>query len=123
MRSSGVTRPLPSASDGTSGWLFTPTFRASCSTGPEPICCCTNTAAALLDSSSAARSVSDSGMFARWSRGIHTPSGAATATSRRPPTTDTGDSPLSNAAAYTKGLKAEPGCRRLRVALLNGVAA
>ena len=34
---------------------------------------------------------------------------------------ETGDRPRSSAAAYTNGLKADPGCRRLRTARLNGV--
>ena len=39
--------------------------------------------------------------------------------SARPASTDTGENPCSSAAANRSGLKADPGCRRLRVARLN----
>src|SRR5437867_2474175 len=46
VRSSGVTSPVPSASDGTSGSPFSPAFLARRSTGPDPSCCCRLAAAA-----------------------------------------------------------------------------
>src|SRR5258705_4441 len=57
----GVTSPVPSASDGTSGSPSSPASLARRRMGLEPTCCCKPAAAALFDSSSAARSVSASG--------------------------------------------------------------
>ena len=58
---SGVTSPVPSASDGTSGRFAKPALPASFSTCRDPDRCCSSVAARLFDSISAARSVSSSG--------------------------------------------------------------
>jgi hypothetical protein len=72
----------------------------------------------LFDSRSAARSVIASGCSPWALRGFHSGlSGAVTLF--RFVSTDTGEKPWDSAAAYTNGLKADPGCRRLRVARLN----
>ena len=105
---SGVTRPVPSASDGTSGRSSSPARAASASTRRDPTCCCSSVAARLFDSSSAARSVSASGASSRTLRGVHS-SGPCGGMRSSPRSVDTGDKPRSSAAAKTNGLKADPG--------------
>ena len=68
---------------------------------------------------SASRSVSASGASSPELRGAHSSSFAITVTPRRSRSTVTGVRPRDRAAAYTNGLKAEPGWRRLRTARLN----
>ena len=116
--SSGVTTPVPSESEGTSGRSRRPTSEASRSTGREPTRCCSAVAARLLDSISAARSVSASGVSPRALRGAHS-SGPCGAMLASPSSTVTGVKPCSSAAAKSSGLNAEPGWRRLRQARLN----
>ena len=88
--SSGVTRPVPSDSDGTSGSPSSPTSDASRNTGREPSFCCSMVAARLLDSSSAARSVSASGVSPLALRGDHS-SGPCGTMFASPSSTDTGE--------------------------------
>ncbi len=86
-----------------------------------PTCCCSSVAARLFDSISAARSVSASGgVVADVARRPLV--GALRRQPIEPAQLDTGDKPRSRAAAKTNGLKAEPGCRRLRLARLNADA-
>ena len=108
VNASGVTSPVPSASDGTSGRSSRPACDASRSTRRVPTCCCSSVAARLFDSSSAARSVSSSGASSLTLRGVHS-SGPCGWMRLRPCRTDTGDRPRSSAAANTNGLNAEPG--------------
>ena len=118
VRSSGVTSPVPSDSDGTSGRSSSPASEASLRTGRDPRRCCNAVAARLFDSMSAARSVSASGVSPRALRGAHS-SGPCGRMFASPSRTVTGENPWSSAAAYSSGLNADPGCRRLRVARLN----
>ncbi len=90
VRSSGVTSPVPSDSDGTSGMSRRPTSDASRSTGREPTRCCSAVAARLFDSISAARSVSASGVSPSALRGAHS-SGPCGAMFVSPSSTDTGE--------------------------------
>ena len=115
---SGVTSPVPSASDGTSG-----RFVQTCPIGDTkmrrvPTRCWRSVAARLLDSISAARNVSASGASSLTLRGVHS-SGPCGSIRLSPVSVDTGDRPRSSAAANTNGLNADPGCRRLRLARLK----
>ena len=99
---------MPSDSDGTSGMSRSPTCEASRSTGREPTRCCSALAARLFDSSSAARSVSASGVSPSALRGAHS-SGPCGAMVISPSMSDTGEYPFSSAAAKRSGLNADPG--------------
>ena len=118
VRSSGVTSPVPSDSEGTSGKSRSPALDASCRTGRDPNRCCSAVAARLFDSMRAARSVSASGVSPVALRGAHS-SGPCGRMFTSPSRTDTGEKPCSSAAAKSSGLNADPGCRRLRAARLN----
>ena len=119
VRSSGVTSPVPSASDGTSGRPFSPASDASRSTARDPTRCCRSTAAALFDSSSAARSVSASGCSPSALRGD--PFGIARRGSRdrRFVQHRHRRKPVLERRRVDERLERRPGCRRPRVARLN----
>ena len=119
--SRGVTLPVPRASEATLGWSRRPRLPATRSTLPVPTFCWSATAAWLFDWYSASRSVWKSGDSPPALRGAHS-SRPGAVTSCRLKSTVTGEKPCCSAAAYTNGLKAEPGWRWLFTARLKGEA-